>query len=329
MATPSNQQDNDPMPKSIAIQNFVFLGNPGTGKSTLINCLVGRAIFDSGVSYGEGLTKHFQTRTHENVKYMDTPGLADRHIQESAAAAITEALKQSGNYKLFFMVRLENGRVVSDDLATIEIVLNSIELDEIPFSIIINNVKKRQYAQMMEKGADFLKVVAVINSIKHTTPHIVLIPVLSELDEEDNAVVDLPGEVESFIRFEAPVCEIPPEVVKPIKIEDFKKTSEALREAQEQLLRDNAALERRVASSRANLASFEAFLTKWKTSSTPRRAISFQMKTLLTLDSPEDILAATIRSTVNIRCQHPSSTAWRFRLPPKHLTKQNIVMQYL
>ncbi|KAG3115749.1 hypothetical protein PI124_g8347 [Phytophthora idaei] len=161
-------------------QNYLFLGNPGTGKSTLINCLAGAAIFKSGLSYGGGLTQEFQTRIHGNVQYMDTPGLADRNIQEKAAAAITEALRQSGTYKLFFMVRLENGRVVSDDLATIEIVLSSIELDEIPFAVIVNNVKKRQYTNMMEKGADYLKVVTLINSIKHKTSNITFIPVIDE-----------------------------------------------------------------------------------------------------------------------------------------------------
>ncbi|POM63116.1 hypothetical protein PHPALM_27636, partial [Phytophthora palmivora] len=164
-------------------------------------------------------------------------------IQEKAAAAITEALQQSGTYKLFFMVRLENGRVVSDDLATIEIVLGSIDLEEIPFAIIVNNVKKRQYTKMMEKGTDYLKVVMLINSITYKTPHIVFIPVLDDLDEEDNAVTKLPGDVESFIRFESPTVQIPPQVVKPIQIVDFKEVSERLRDEQEKLLRDNALLE--------------------------------------------------------------------------------------
>ncbi|RAW29315.1 hypothetical protein PC110_g14322 [Phytophthora cactorum] len=244
-----------PPPEVVSTQNYLFLGNPGTGKSTLINCLAGAAIFKSGLSYGGGLTKEFQTRIHDNVQYMDTPGLADRNIQEKAAAAITEALRQSGTYKLFFMVRLENGRVVSDDLATIEIVLSSIELDEIPFAVIVNNVKKRQYTKMMEKSADYLKVVTLINSINHTTPHIVFIPVIGDLDEEDNAVTKLPVDVERFIR-EAPGVQIPPHVVKPIKIEDFKKVSETLRGEQEQLLNDKMLLERRLAELMENSYSF-------------------------------------------------------------------------
>ncbi|KAG7379310.1 hypothetical protein PHYPSEUDO_008764 [Phytophthora pseudosyringae] len=209
--------------------NFVFIGDPGAGKNTSINCLIGHAVFESGVSCGGN--QHVQTYKHgDNVQYMDTPGLADRNTQEKAAAAITEALQQSGVYKLFFMVRLENGRVVSDDLATIEIVLSSIEMDDIP-----------------KEGADYLNVMTVINSIKHTTPHIAFFPEIDDLDEEYKVVAQLPDDVESFIRFEAPTVQISPESVKPIQIQDIKKVSGGLRDAQNELLNDKAMLDQRMA----------------------------------------------------------------------------------
>ncbi|KAG2972540.1 hypothetical protein PC119_g23136, partial [Phytophthora cactorum] len=87
------------------------------------------------------------------------------------------------------------------------------------------------------------------------TPHIVFIPVIGDLDEEDNAVTKLPVDVERFIR-EAPGVQIPPHIVKPIQIEDFKKVSETLRGEQEQLLNDKMLLERRLAELMENSYSF-------------------------------------------------------------------------
>ncbi|RLN44249.1 hypothetical protein BBJ29_006320 [Phytophthora kernoviae] len=227
-------------------KNFLFLGNPGTGKSTLINCLVGKAVFQSGVCFGGGLTNFFQKHTHNEAVYMDTPGLADRKLKDKAAAAITKALRQTGNYKLFFMVRLESGRVVSDDLATIETVLDSIDMDDIPFSIIVNNVKKRQYTAMMKKGAEFFKVVALINACKYSTPYITFIPTLERLDEMDNEFMQLPREVETFLHHNAPAIVIAPERVKEIKLTDFKMLVDDLKDQLELLRNDNAALRRQL-----------------------------------------------------------------------------------
>ncbi|KAJ0404440.1 hypothetical protein ATCC90586_003074 [Pythium insidiosum] len=123
-------------------EHWIFLGNPGAGKSTLINCLIGRQVFDSGTSHGQGLTIYHQQVQVDGIAYMDTPGLADVRIEEQAAEQITMALKKSGKYKLFFLVRLQAGRIISEDLATMERVLEAIKVEELNYSVVINNMSK-------------------------------------------------------------------------------------------------------------------------------------------------------------------------------------------
>jgi ribosome biogenesis GTPase A len=38
---------------------LLFIGNPGVGKSTLINSLISKQVAKSGVSAGSGLTQYF------------------------------------------------------------------------------------------------------------------------------------------------------------------------------------------------------------------------------------------------------------------------------
>ncbi|KAG6941834.1 hypothetical protein JG688_00018451 [Phytophthora aleatoria] len=207
--------------------NYLFIGNPGTGKSTLVNCLVGEHALDTGISYGTGMTKDFQQITHQDAVYMDTPGLADRQIERRAADAITTALRQTGSYKIFFIVRLQYGRVQSEDLATIETVLDSIDMKDIPFAI---------------KEEEFFEVITLINSSKYKTPYITFIPTLECLDEKDNQCVKLPTDVETFLRLEAQSTVVPHERVDNIQLGDFKRLTDDLREQLQDLQNDNAAL---------------------------------------------------------------------------------------
>ena len=60
--------------------NFLLIGNPGTGKSTILNGLIGRLAFKSGVSYGSGMTYQFDVVKEGQHQYMDTPGLSDAFL---------------------------------------------------------------------------------------------------------------------------------------------------------------------------------------------------------------------------------------------------------
>lgn len=236
-----------PVPVARAVplvrENRLFMGNPGTGKSTLINCMVGRAVFRSGLAWGGGLTQEYQKYIANDIVYMDTPGLADQTILRKAAEAITMALSQPGTYKLFFMVRLQNGRVVSDDLATIERVLDSIDMDNIPFSILINNLGKRQYDTLMKLGPEFKQVATLINSGKYSTPHIFFIPTFEGLEEQDNKIITLPDEAIDFIANDAPSVTIHGGAVSDIDLLGYEQQSQRLKDEIEELRRNQAAFE--------------------------------------------------------------------------------------
>ena len=119
--------------------NILVVGNPGAGKSTILNSLLKEARFKSGVNLGAGLTFRFDYFVKNHITYMDTPGLCDIEKRKQAAEAITEALKQDGIYKMFFIVTLEQGRLRPDDVALLKMILESAtELTKYYF--IINQV---------------------------------------------------------------------------------------------------------------------------------------------------------------------------------------------
>ena len=56
---------------------IIAIGNPGSGKSTILNSFAGQLLFQSGVSIGSGLTKQLESKTSKGITYVDTPGVAD------------------------------------------------------------------------------------------------------------------------------------------------------------------------------------------------------------------------------------------------------------
>lgn len=226
----------------------LFLGNPGVGKSTLVNCMLGRKVFKSGLSFGAGLTHQLQEYTApDGVVYLDTPGLADVSIRQEAAREIAMALRRGGVYKLFFLATLTNGRVSPEDIATFNQVVQAIDVPNLEFSVIVNNVKPRQYKMITESNDNFCKISAAINTMNVTTTSITLVPELNVLDEKDNAITSLPADFVTFMNG-APSVMIPRDRVRDIDInsDQYAKQLEEMKTILRQLREDNNALHAKI-----------------------------------------------------------------------------------
>ena len=122
-------------------EHLVLVGNPGAGKSAILNQLLGRNAFKSGVSVETGVTSLLQwCTTSSGLKLGDTPGLSDIETRSAAAVEISEALRQDGKYRLVFVLLLDNGRVRADDLATMKLVLTAIKDPTLKYAVLINQV---------------------------------------------------------------------------------------------------------------------------------------------------------------------------------------------
>eukprot|EP00170_Pyropia_yezoensis_P007884 contig_32592_g7909 len=129
---------------ALCASHVIVVGDPGVGKSTFLNSLVGVATFQSGLSVSCGLTKELQSVVIDGTRFSDTPGLDDNRLKEQAAAAIVQAVHLGGNVKIVFIMTMEGGRLRGSNLATIKIVLDALQqagiVVEQSFSVVFNKV---------------------------------------------------------------------------------------------------------------------------------------------------------------------------------------------
>ncbi|KAJ3033100.1 hypothetical protein HDV00_006727 [Rhizophlyctis rosea] len=227
---------------SIPLQDIPFsgqytlpiFGNPGRGKSTILNTIAKMQLFESGSSVAGGLTTNIETvQLPAGMTLMDTPGLADIFTAANAAHAVEDGLKKNTVYKLLFTIKLVNGRVTPEDVLTMRTILAATVLQPFPmeYSILFTFVDHNTRKKLMDP-THFMKLWASVSDNDFSTNHMCFFPFIPELVGADNTLPTAPPGLMHFIH-EAPAVFIPKEAVGKIEYGDWQERLAALKRENE------------------------------------------------------------------------------------------------
>eukprot|EP00331_Platyophrya_macrostoma_P024679 CAMPEP_0176437470 /NCGR_PEP_ID=MMETSP0127-20121128/18647_1 /TAXON_ID=938130 /ORGANISM="Platyophrya macrostoma, Strain WH" /LENGTH=368 /DNA_ID=CAMNT_0017821115 /DNA_START=175 /DNA_END=1281 /DNA_ORIENTATION=+ len=236
-----------------------MIGNPGAGKSTILNGLIGEVKFKSGYSKnGSGITSVLQEVMKNGCRYIDTPGLTDIEMRKRAAQEITAALKKGGRFRIFFMVTCESGRIKSEDATTMKLVLEAAKEIKNNYSIIVNKASHRV------REDDLKVLLAKFNEgLPHPTLNIFANPKDRSIDDVDDKLPTLHPNLIKFIGTGPPVTILSENVIE-IQADEFEKIQAELTKKIQLLEDDREYLLKRVKETDEKYAELAQQMAKQK-----------------------------------------------------------------
>lgn len=202
-------------------KRIVCIGNPGVGKSTLLNGMCGTCLFTSGLAVdGKGVTREhkaaplpFNTHYHDSgIVLSDTPGLMDAADLQDAANQILSALNQKGQFKVFFVIRFQHQMVSPADLNTIASIVSACRGSSgslgvaglSQFGVIVNMVEEDEMAMAKFKSEDELarhveELVRGLDECRQCAVRAVVNKKDVKLEKKENKVRPLSRNLQDFI----------------------------------------------------------------------------------------------------------------------------------
>merc|ERR1739838_579880 len=221
---------------------IIAVGNPGAGKSALLNSLGGEVLFKSGVNFGGGITYKLDEKKNKNGHFLDTPGLADESLRKEAGGAISEGLRMGGQFKVLFFVTEQRGRIVQQDATMMQLVHEAAPEIKGHYGIIVNMVSKGVLKRLNQTEMSFYEFFNAVfagmaDENRCIYSNIFVIGRVDDLEDEEDKVVppetiiDVNGvTLRNFIDNVVPALTITKENVSEVKIEKFKEMTNKLEE---------------------------------------------------------------------------------------------------
>ena len=225
--------------------SIIGMGNPGVGKSAILNALAEEIIFKSGPSFGPGLTYQLDVKSRKGRKYIDTPGLADNKRRKDAGRAISTALKEGGSHKILFVSTTNAGRVNEQDVTTMRLILDAAPEIGARFGIVINMVPTNimKGFRNSENLNNFKTALFANFKDEHIHDNILFLQKNDKLDGESDKLLDIneyrgyPKDLRDFVE-NLPEVNLTKDRAKDVNIEMYNEIKAMVEKMNEKMEQD-------------------------------------------------------------------------------------------